>query len=89
MESIREIYTSKEWFKTEPVDQAENSLNKKDIDGVTAVVRQWIGATKTVSWSRSDQKERRASIQSEVRRAVKQASKTRKCRIVGGTGSMD
>ena len=36
---------------------------------MTAVGRQGIGATNTVLWSRSDQKERRALIQSEVRRA--------------------
>ena len=53
--------------------QAENTLKHKDIVGVTAAGRQGIGATNTVLWSRSDQKERRALIQSEVRRAEKRA----------------
>ena len=44
---------------------------------MTAVGRQGIGATKTVLWSRSDQKERRAMIQSEVRREEESARQAR------------
>ncbi|XP_052256524.1 uncharacterized protein LOC127861838 [Dreissena polymorpha] len=58
-----------ELIPTESVSQAENELKHKDIVGVTAVGRDGIGARKVVLWSRSDQKERRAMIQSEVRRA--------------------
>ena len=57
--------------------QAENTLKQKDIVGVTAVGRQGIGATNTVLWSRSDQKESRALIQSEVRRAEEHARQAR------------
>ncbi|XP_052268407.1 uncharacterized protein LOC127869787 [Dreissena polymorpha] len=42
-----------------------------------AVGLQGIGATKTVLWSRSDQKERRAMIQSEVRREEESARQAR------------
>ena len=51
------------------LEQAESPLKHKDIVGMTAVGRQCIGATRTLLWSRSDQKERRAMIQSEVWRA--------------------
>jgi len=40
----------------------------KDIVGVTAVGRQGISATKTLLWSQANQTERRALIQSEVRK---------------------
>ena len=72
-----ETRTSRKWSATEAVKQAENTLKHKDIVGVTAVGRQGIGATKTVLWSRSDQKERRALIQSEVRRAEEHARQAR------------
>jgi len=52
----------------ETVSQAESALKHKDIVGITAVGRQGIGATKTLLWSQAAQKERRAMIQSEVRR---------------------
>ena len=52
-----ETRTSRKWSATEAVKQAENTLKHKDIVGVTAVGRQGIGATNTVLWSRSDQKE--------------------------------
>ena len=70
--------TSRKWSATEAVKQAENTLLKhKDIVGVTAVGRQGIGATNTVLCRRSDQKERRALIQSEVRRAEEHARQAR------------
>ena len=72
-----ETRTSRKWSATEAVKQAENTLKHKDIVGVTAVGRQGIGATNTVLWSRSDQKERRALIQSEVRRAEEHARQAR------------
>ncbi|XP_052267689.1 uncharacterized protein LOC127869268 [Dreissena polymorpha] len=61
--------TSRKCLGTESVSQAENALKHKDIVGVTAVGRENTGARKVVLWSRSDQKERRVIIQSEVRRA--------------------
>ena len=72
-----ETRTSRKWSATEAVKQAENTLKHNDIVGVTAVGRQGIGATNTVLWSRSDQKERRALIQSEVRRAEEHARQAR------------
>ena len=72
-----ETRTSRKWSATEAVKQAENNLKHKDIVGVTAVGCQGIGATNTVLWSRSDQKERRALIQSEVRRAEEHARQAR------------
>ena len=72
-----ETRTSRKWSATEAVKQAENTLKHKDILGVTAVGRQGIGATNTVLWSRSHQKERRALIQSEVRRAEEHARQAR------------
>jgi len=63
----------RKWSATESVSQAESALKHRDIVGITAVGRQGIGATKTVLWSRSDQKERRAMIQSEVRRTEEHA----------------
>ena len=51
--------TGRKWSATETVRQAESSLKHKDIVGTTVVGRQGIGATKTLLWSRSDQKERR------------------------------
>ena len=63
------------WSAT--VSQAERSLKHKDIVGMTAVGRQCIGTTKTLLWSRSDQKERRAMIQSEVRRAEEHVRQAR------------
>ena len=73
--------TSRKWSATETVKQAENTLKHKDIVGVTAVGRQGIGATNTVLWSRSYQKERRALIQSEVRRAEEHARQARAVEI--------
>ena len=72
-----ETRTSRKWSSTEVVKQAENTLKHKDIVEVTAVGRQGIGATNTVLWSGSDQKERRALIQSEVRRAEEHAIQAR------------
>ena len=72
-----ETRTSRKWSATEAVKQAENTLKHKDIVGVTAVGHQGIGATNTVLWSRSDQKERKALIQSEVRRAEEHARQAR------------
>ena len=72
-----ETRTSRKWSPTEVVKQAENTLKHKDIVGVTAVGRQGICATNTVLWSRSDQKERRALIESEVRRAEEHARQAR------------
>ncbi|XP_052271754.1 uncharacterized protein LOC127872461 [Dreissena polymorpha] len=69
--------TSRKWSATESVSQAENTLKHKDIVGVTAVGREGIGARKVVLCSRSDQKERRAMIQSEVRRAEENARQAR------------
>ena len=69
--------TSKKWSATQAVKQAESTIKHKDIVGVTAVGRQGIGATNTVLWSRSDQKEKRALIQSEVRRAEDHARQAR------------
>jgi len=57
--------TGRKWSATESVSQAESTLKHRDIVGITAVGRQGIGETKTVLWSRSDQKKRRAMIQSE------------------------
>ena len=56
----------RKWSATESVSEAERALKHRDSVGITAVGRQGIGATKTVLWSRSDQKERRTMIQSEV-----------------------
>ena len=72
-----ETRTSRNLSATEAVKQAENTLKHKDIVGVTAVGRQGIVATNTVLWSRSDQKERRALIQSEDRRAEEHARQAR------------
>ncbi|XP_052223957.1 uncharacterized protein LOC127839609 [Dreissena polymorpha] len=72
--------TSRKWSATESVSKAENTLKHKDIVGVTAVGREGIGARNVVLWSRSDQKERRAMIQSEVKRAEENA---RQARAVG------
>ncbi|XP_052271950.1 uncharacterized protein LOC127872661 [Dreissena polymorpha] len=69
--------TSRKWSATESVSQAEHALKHKDIVGVTAVGREEIGARKVVLWSRSDQKERRAMIQSEVRRIEENARQAR------------
>lgn len=69
--------SSRKWSATESVNQAESTLKHKDIVGVTAVGRQGIGATKTVLWSRSNQKERRAMIQSEIRRTEEHARQAR------------
>ena len=76
-----ETRTSKKWSATESVSQAESNLKHKDIVGVTTVGRQGIGATKTVLWSRSDQKERRAMIQSEGRREEESARQARAVEI--------
>ena len=65
--------TGRKWSAAESVSQAESTLKHRDIVGITAVGRQGIGATKTVLWSRSDQKERRAMIQSEIRRTEEHA----------------
>ena len=59
------------------VSQTETTLKHKDIVGVTAVGPQEIGSTKVVLWSRSDQKERRAMIQSDVRRAEETTRQSR------------
>jgi len=71
-EQIREAgivtRTGRKWSATETVSQAESSLMHKDNVGVTAVGRQGIGATKTLLWSQANQTERRALIQSEVRK---------------------
>ncbi|XP_060584269.1 uncharacterized protein LOC132740392 [Ruditapes philippinarum] len=71
-EQIREAgivtRTGRKWSATETVSQAKSSLMHKDIVGVTAVGRQGIGATKTLLWSQANQTERRALIQSEVRK---------------------
>jgi hypothetical protein len=71
-EQIREAgivtRTGRKWSATETVSQAESSLMHKDIVGVTAVGRQGIGATKTLLWSQANQTEKRALIQSEVRK---------------------
>ena len=72
-----ETRTSRKWSATEAVKQAENTLKHKNIVGLTAVGRQGIGATNTVLWSRSDQNERRALIQSEVRRVQEHARQAR------------
>ncbi|XP_052268193.1 uncharacterized protein LOC127869579 [Dreissena polymorpha] len=72
-----ETRTSKKWSATESVSQAESNLKHIDIVGVTTVGRQGIGATKTVLWSRSDQQERRAMIQSEVKRKEESARQAR------------
>ena len=72
-----ETRTSRKWSVTEAVKQTENTLKHKDIVEVTAVGRQEIGATNTVMWSRSGQKESRALIQSEVRRADEHARQAR------------
>jgi hypothetical protein len=70
--------TGRKWLASECASQAESSLRHKDIVGITAVGRQGIGANKkTVLWSRSDQKERRAMIQSEVRRVEEHARQAR------------
>lgn len=69
--------TSRKWSEMDSVSQAESALKQKDIVGVTAVGRQGIGSTKAVLWSRADQNERRALIQSEVRRTEEQARQTR------------
>jgi len=66
-------HTGRKWSATESVSQAVSALKHRDIVGITAVGRQGIGATKTVHWSRSDQKEGRAMVQSEVRRTEEQA----------------
>ena len=55
------------------VSQTESALKHRDIVVITAVGRQGIGATNTFLWSRSDQKERRVMIQSEVRRTEEHA----------------
>ncbi|OOZ38981.1 hypothetical protein BOW52_07780 [Solemya elarraichensis gill symbiont] len=75
-----ETRTSRKWLATASVSQEEINLNHKDIVGVTAIGREGIGTTKVQLWSRSDQKERRAIIQSEVRR-LEEGN--------GSTGSMD
>lgn len=62
---------------TESVKQAENAIKHKDIVRMTAIGRQGIGATKVVLWSRADQNERRAMIQSEVRRTGEHARQAR------------
>ena len=72
-----ETRNSRKWSATEAVKQAENTLKHKDIVGMTAVRCQGTGATNTVLWSRSDQKERRVLIQSEVRRAEEHARQAR------------
>ncbi|XP_052223860.1 uncharacterized protein LOC127839510 [Dreissena polymorpha] len=69
--------TSRKWSATESVSQAENALKHKDIVGLTAVGREGICARKVVLLSRSDQKERRAMIQPEVRRAEENARQAR------------
>ena len=43
-----ETRTSRKWSATGAVKQAENALKHNDINGVTAVGRQGIGATNTV-----------------------------------------
>ncbi|XP_052224708.1 uncharacterized protein LOC127840340 [Dreissena polymorpha] len=73
--------TNRKWSATESVSQAENTLKHQDIVGVTAVGHEGIGARKVVLWSRSDQKERRAMIQSEVRRAEENARQARAVEI--------
>ncbi|KAH3884838.1 hypothetical protein DPMN_008823 [Dreissena polymorpha] len=50
-------------------ENGRDALKHKDIVGVTAVGREGICEIKVVLWSRSDQKETRAMIKSEVRRA--------------------
>ena len=67
----------RKWSATETVSQAERSLKHKDIVGMIAVGRQCIGTTKTLLWSRSDQKERRAMIQSEVKRGKEHVRQAR------------
>ena len=77
--------TASEFFRLPPlnytpavsVSQIESTLKHKDIVGVTAVGRQEIGSTTVVLWGRSDQKERRAMIQSEVRRAEETTRQSR------------
>ena len=69
--------TGRKWSATETVGQAESSLKHKDIVGVTAVGRQGIGATKVPLWSQSDQRERRAMIQAEVRRVEENTRQAR------------
>ncbi|XP_052238637.1 uncharacterized protein LOC127849934 [Dreissena polymorpha] len=69
--------TSRKWSAIESVSQAENALKHKYIVGVTAVGSEGIGARKVVLWSRSDQKERRAMIQSAVRTAEENARQAR------------
>ena len=69
--------TGRKWSVTETVRLTESSLKHKDIVGMTAVGRQGIGVVRTLLWSRSDQKERRAMIQSEVKRAEEHVRQAR------------
>jgi len=69
--------TGRKWSATETVRLTESSLKHKDIVGMTAVGCQGIGATRTLLWSRSDQTERRAMVQSEVRRAEEHVRQAR------------
>jgi len=48
---------------------------------LTAIGRQGIGATKTLLWSQAAQKERRAMIQSEVRRTEENRRQARAVEI--------
>ena len=89
-EQIREAgivtRTGRKWSATESVSQAESTLRHLDIVGVTAVGREGIGATKTLLWSQANQTQKRAMIQTEVRRAEES---TRQARAVemGGQGA--
>jgi len=68
------------------VSQTESALKHRDIVVITAVGRQGIGATNTFLWSRSDQKERRVMIQSEVRRTEEHARQAKAVEM-GAQGS--
>ena len=74
--------TSRKWSATETVSQAKESLKHRNIVGLTAVGRQGISATKTLLWSRADNKDRSAMIQKEVRKAVQVSKNMRQARAV-------
>jgi hypothetical protein len=69
--------TGRKWSATDTVIQAESALQHRDIVGITAVGRLGIGATKTLLWSRADQKERRAMTQAEVRKVEENTRQAR------------
>ncbi|XP_060080104.1 uncharacterized protein LOC132559494 [Ylistrum balloti] len=69
--------TGRKWSASQSVEQAEGALKHRDMIGATCSGRQGLGATHFQGWEGTDDKEKRSTIQGEIRREEERARKAR------------